>query len=151
MLPLSVLTSNIINFLPSLPALFFFLLVFRPGIVISAFDPRCPYVFLNSHVLWFPLLIVTQALFLTGLGFLFSALNVFFRDTSVLVEVGLSAWFFLTPIIYDAKAVAGQYANLMYYFNPMASIISNYRDIFYYSSTLGPEPRFMFRTLIECF
>jgi len=148
MLPVSVVTSNMINFLLSLPALFFFMLVFRPGIVISAFDPRCPYVCLNSHVLWLPLLIVTQALFLTGLGFLFSALNVFFRDTSVLVEVGLSAWFFLTPIIYDAKDVAGQYSNLMYYLNPMASIVANYRDIFYYNSPGSPDLAFMLRTLV---
>src|SRR5207248_7208300 len=90
----------------------------------------------------------TQLLFLVGLGFFLSALNVFFRDTSVLVEVGLSAWFFLTPIIYDAKDVAGKFANLMYYLNPMASIIANYRDVFYYNDPLSPDPAFMLRTLI---
>jgi ABC-type polysaccharide/polyol phosphate export permease len=89
-----------------------------------------------------------QALFLTGLGFFLSALNVFFRDTSVLVEVGLSAWFFLTPIIYDAEAVVREYANWMYYLNPMASIVASYRTIFYYGSTLGPDPIFMLRTLL---
>jgi ABC-type polysaccharide/polyol phosphate export permease len=68
----------------------------------------------------------------------------------VLVEVGLSAWFFLTPIIYDAKSVAGEYANLMYYLNPMASIIANYRDIFYYNSPGSPDLTFMLRTLVEC-
>jgi homopolymeric O-antigen transport system permease protein len=148
MLPVSVVVSNMINYLLSLPALFFFMIALRPGITTSPFASDCRNVCINSHLIWLPLLIVTQLLFLTGLGFFLSALNVFFRDTSVLVEVGLSAWFFLTPIIYDAKDVAGNYANLMYYLNPMASIIANYRDIFYYNDAHSPDPAFMLRTLI---
>lgn len=150
MLPVSVVLSNMINYMLSLPALFFFMVALRPGLGESAISGRCTHVCFNAHLLWLPLLILTQALFLTGLGFFLSALNVFFRDTSVLVEVGLSAWFFLTPIIYDAKDVAGQYANLMYYLNPMASIVANYRDIFYYNSSASPAPEFILRTLIEC-
>lgn len=150
MLPVSVVLSNMINYLLALPALFLFMLIFRQGLEESAFSPACPFVCINSHMLWLPLLMLTQLLFLMGIGFFVAALNVFFRDTSVLVEVGLQAWFFLTPIIYDAKDVAGQYANLMYYLNPMASIIANYRDIFYYNSAGSPDPAFMFRTFIEC-
>ena len=150
MLPVSVVLSNMINYLLSLPALLFFMLVFRPPSIGPAFGQSCTNVCFNEHLIWLPLLILTQTIFLMGLGFFVAALNVFFRDTSVLVEVGLSAWFFLTPIIYDAKAVAGQYANLMYYLNPMASIVANYRDIFYYNSAGSPDPIFMLRTLIEC-
>ena len=134
LLPLSVVLSNGVNFLLSLPALFFLMLVLRPN-----FSPQ---------LLYLPLLILTQALFLIGLGFFLSALNVYFRDTSVLVEVGLSAWFFLTPIIYDAKDVAGGFVNWMYYLNPMASIIANYRDILYYTDPSSPDPLFMLRTLL---
>ncbi|MFL5734017.1 MAG: ABC transporter permease [Chloroflexia bacterium] len=148
MLPVSVVLSNLMNYLLSLPALFIFMVFLRPGLSGSPFDATCTTVCINGHLAWLPLLIVTQMIFLLGLGLLLSALNVFFRDTSVLVEVGLSAWFFLTPIIYDAKDVAGAYANLMYYLNPMASIIANYRDIFYYSSPGSPDPLFMLRTLI---
>ena len=148
MLPVSVVLSNMINYLLSLPALLLFMLFLRTGLQGSAFDASCEHVCLNRHLVWLPLLIVTQMLFLMGLGFLLSALNVYFRDTSVLVEVGLSAWFFLTPIIYDAKDVAGNLVNWMYYLNPMASIIANYRDIFYYNSPGSPAPEFMLRTLI---
>ena len=150
MLPVSVVLSNMINYVLSLPALLFFMIFLRPGLPTSPFAANCEFVCLNSHLLWLPVLILTQALFLMGLGFFLSALNVFFRDTSVLVEVGLSAWFFLTPIIYDAKDVAGEYSNLMYYFNPMASIIANYRDIFYFNSPLGLAPEFVLRSLVTC-
>lgn len=135
LLPLSVVLANMVNFALSIPALLLFMMLLRPNF--------------NPTILYVPVLIVTQALFLTGLGFFLAALNVFFRDTSVLVEVGLSAWFFLTPIIYDAKEVAGDYVSLMYYLNPMASIIANYRDIFYYSDPASPDPLFMMRTLLS--
>jgi lipopolysaccharide transport system permease protein len=150
MLPVSVVLSNMINYLLSLPALFLFMLFLRAGLPDSPFSGSCGHVCFNGNLLWLPLLILTQAVFLMGLGFFLAALNVFFRDTSVLVEVGLNAWFFLTPIIYDAKAVAGEYARLMYYLNPMASIVANYRDVFYYNQPGSPDPVFMFRTLIEC-
>ena len=149
MLPVSVVISNMINYLLALPALLLFMIVLRPGLTTSAFAPDCTHACLNGNLVWLPLLIITQALFLMGLGFFLSALNVFFRDTSVLVEVGLSAWFFLTPIIYDAKDVAGDYVGLMYNLNPMASIVANYRDIFYYNNPTSPAPEFMLRTLIQ--
>ncbi len=137
MLPVSVVLSNMINFLLSIPALVLFMLFMRPNF--------------NEHWLWLPLLVLTQALFLMGLGFFLSALNVFFRDTSVLVEVGLSAWFFLTPIIYDAKeVVGGQFTRLMYYLNPMASLVANYREIFYYYDPGSPDLAFMLRNLVTC-
>lgn len=153
MLPISIVLSNMINYMLSLPALFVFMLIFRPeglGTPFSQDPAACPNVCINAHLLWLPVLILTQALFLMGLGFFLGALNVFFRDTSVLVEVGLSAWFFLTPIIYDAKDVAGGFVNWMYWLNPMASIIANYRDIFYYNDPLSPDPGFMLRTLVTC-
>lgn len=134
LLPLAVVLSNMVNFILSVPALLLFMLFLKPDFTI--------------HLLWLPLLILIQTIFLTGLGFFLSALNVFFRDTSILVEVGLSAWFFLTPIIYDAQDVVGDYANWMYYLNPMASIIATYRTIFYYASSLGPDPAFILRTLV---
>ena len=150
MLPVSVVLSNLINFLLSLPALLLFMFVFRPEAAGSPFDSTCPYVCLNAHIIWLPLLILTQAVFLTGLGFLLSALNVYFRDTTVLVEVGITAWFFLTPIIYDAGDVLDKSANWMYYVNPMASIVANFRDIFYYTNAASPDPVFMLRNLIVC-
>ncbi len=134
MLPLAVVLSNLVNFLLSLPALLLFMLFLWPNF--------------NVQIAYLPLLILTQAIFLIGLGFFLSALNVFFRDTSVLVEVGLTAWFFLTPIIYDARLVAREYTTLLYYLNPMASIIANYRDIFYYNDPSSPDLFFMLRTLI---
>jgi lipopolysaccharide transport system permease protein len=150
MLPVSVVLSNMINFLLSLPALFLFMFLFRPETAGPPVGSDCQFVCLNAHILWLPLLLLTQVVFLTGLGFVIATLNVFFRDTSVLVEVGLNAWFFLTPIIYDANIVVGGSANVMYYLNPMASIVTNFREIFFYNNASSPEPAFMLRNLLVC-
>jgi ABC-type polysaccharide/polyol phosphate export permease len=68
------------------------------------------------------------------------------------MEVGVQAWFFLTPVIYSAEDVLPQLTNLMYWLNPMASVISNYRVILYYNGLnpagTGPDPAFMLRTLL---
>ena len=148
-LPFSVVISNMINYLLSIPALLIFMFLFRSPGSGDPLSPDCTLACINGHIIWLPMLILSQTVFLLGLGFFLSAVNVFFRDTSVLVEVGLNAWFFLTPIIYDVRTIVS-FPSLMYYFNPMASIITNYRDIFYYNQSGSPDPLFMLRTLVEC-
>lgn len=84
--------------------------------------------------------------FLLGLAVLMvvlflSAVNVYYRDTLMIMDVVLLAWFFLTPVVYaldvlpTAYSVLGLNINvlrLMYILNPMASLISAYRDLLYY-------------------
>jgi ABC-type polysaccharide/polyol phosphate export permease len=107
---------------------------------------------ISPNIIWLPLLIVTEALFLAGVSFFLSALNVFFRDTAAIMEVGIQAWFFLTPVFYTAEDVLPQLAYWMYWLNPMASIISSYRIILYNNGLdplgTGPDPAFMVRTLL---
>jgi lipopolysaccharide transport system permease protein len=118
LLPVSVVASEAINFLLALPALFLMMLYFR-----IPFTPWIAYL---------PVLFVIQAILLAGLGFLLAALNVVFRDTGVILEVLLLAWFFLTPIFYDIKQLVSPDAVAwMYRLNPMASIITQYRTILY--------------------
>ncbi len=150
LLPFAVVISNMINYVLSLPALFFFMFLFRVPEAGDIFSPNCHHACINEHIVWLPLLIVTQVMFLVGLGFFLAALNVFFRDTSVLVEVGLQAWFFLTPIIYSVEVLKIEYPQLLYYLNPMASIVTIYRNIFYFNDANSPDPAFMLRTFIEC-
>src|SRR5207245_9149965 len=79
MLPVSVVLSNMINFILSLPALFLFMIAFRVGYSGESCLSEKAVVCLNWHLMWLPLLILTQAVFLMGLGFFLAALNVYFR------------------------------------------------------------------------
>ena len=108
---------------------------------------------LSPNILWLPALIAIEAIFLTGVALFGAALNVFFRDTQAIMEVGITAWFFLTPIIYDAhEVVSRDLEGWMYRLNPMASLISNFRIILYNDgmdpTATGPDPTALLGTLI---
>lgn len=132
-LPLSVVLANGVNFLLALLVLFAMIFVYG--------------VHLSAWVLLLPAIIVIQLLFTLGVAFILSTINVFYRDTGVIMEVVLLAWFFLTPIFYPVT-VLSEYREiwginvpvqrLVYILNPMASLISAYRDILWGSLQGGP-------------
>lgn len=126
-LPIASVLANLVNFLLALLVLFAALIVFRAQL--------SPYIWL------LPIVILIQTCFLMGMVFVFSALNVFYRDTLMILEVVILAWFFLTPVFYPieilprSQVVLGQVLDLhrlMYILNPMASLISTYRDLLYW-------------------
>lgn len=140
-LPLSAILSNLINFLLALTVLFAMFFVFR--------------VRLTRWALLLPLVIFTQLLFTLGLGFMLSTANVFYRDTAMIMDVVMLAWFFVTPIFYPIdilpqhRLVLGLGLNihrLTYILNPMASLISTYRVILFHGAC--PAPDFFLRTFV---
>jgi len=131
-LPLSIVLANLVNFLLALIVLFAMLFAFRVRLTLWA--------------LYLPLIIFIQTIFTLGLALIFATLNVFYRDTKIIMEVGMLAWFFLTPIFYRIEDLVPQYARLMYWVNPMASFISWYRIVLYHGISM--EPGFIFRTLV---
>jgi len=56
-------------------------------------------------VLWVPLLLVCQALFIYGLVLFLSTLHVFLRDTQQLVAMFTTVWMFLTPVFWAPQAI----------------------------------------------
>jgi ABC-type polysaccharide/polyol phosphate export permease len=94
-------------------------------------------------------------LFVLGLGLILSTANVFYRDTAMIMEVVMLAWFFVTPIFWDItilpthRLVLGMDLNihrLTYILNPMASLISTYRVILYHGAR--PALDFFLRTFV---
>jgi ABC-type polysaccharide/polyol phosphate export permease len=142
-LPLSIALSNLVNFLLALVVLFAMLFLFRVRLTVWA--------------LLLPVVIFTQLLLTLGLGFMLAAANVFYRDTAMIMDVVVLAWFFVTPIFYPIsilpthRLVFGFDLNihrLTYILNPMASIISTYRVILFYGAR--PAADFFLRTFVTC-
>lgn len=132
LLPVSIVASNMANFLLAIPVILAFMVIER-----MSFSPWLVYL---------PVIVLVQATFLTGCVLILSAMHVYFRDTTQLVGVGLSAWFFMTPIFYRVEDVAPDYVSWMYWLNPMASIIAELHTILYYAGV--PDPLFMARTFV---
>ncbi|MHB1004359.1 MAG: ABC transporter permease [Chloroflexota bacterium] len=130
LLPIATVLSNTVNFLLALLALVGVIIVFQ--------------VHISSSLLFLPVILLTQVIFATGLGLFLAALTVFYRDVGIILDTAMLAWFFLTPVFYRLEDLFPDYARLMYIANPMASIISAYRDVLYYGGMPGLD--FLTRT-----
>lgn len=87
--------------------------------------------------LFIPLVLLIQIILIMGVGFAGAALNVFYRDVQSLLTLGIQLWFYASPIIYPVSMVPEKYLGL-YYLNPMAGIITAYRDILINGQIPGP-------------
>jgi ABC-2 type transport system permease protein len=80
---------------------------------------------------YLPVAIASMVLFATGCCFFFAAANVFFRDVSHILQIILSAWFYLSPIIYSLDFVPRR-LHPLFKLNPIFYIIEGFRDAIYY-------------------
>lgn len=85
-----------------------------------------------------PVLMLLQAAFTLGLGYLLATLNLFLRDIYHLIGVGLSVWMFMTPIFYPAEMVQKAGMSWLLQCNPMYWLIDGYRSVLIYG--MWPKP-----------
>jgi ABC-type polysaccharide/polyol phosphate export permease len=85
---------------------------------------------LGAGMLWLPVIFAVQFALITGLGLLFSSLNVFYRDVRFMVEIGLAFGFYATPVFYDLSALSflNPWLYRLYMLNPMAHLVTAYRQ-----------------------
>jgi len=121
-LPLSVSVTGLINFLLTLVVQWVLvaILLMRQG------------TFLEVATLWVPLMCLYQLLFNFSLALLVATANVYFRDTQHIVNLLMSAWFFMSPVMYPLSLVEGiarshPWVAQVYLLNPMTVIITGYR------------------------
>jgi len=131
-LPLAIVLASLVNFLLAMTVFFVVLIVLQANF---------------SPYLWMlPVVILIQICFVAGIALTLSTLNVFYRDTTMIMEVVMLAWFFVTPVFYPIQMLPNTYTvtgvtldvhRLMYVLNPMASLISSYRDRLYWGYRTG--------------
>ena len=80
----------------------------------------------TANLLLLPLLIALITLLTLGIGMLTSALNVKYRDVTVLIPVLLQLWMYASPVVYPASLVPGRWRQL-YDLNPMAGLVEGFR------------------------
>ncbi len=82
---------------------------------------------LNSQIFWIIPIFIIQLIFTAGLSLLISTLNLFYRDIQYLLNLIISLWFYLTPILYPIEQFPEKY-RFIFVFNPMSVIINAYRQ-----------------------
>ena len=77
-----------------------------------------------------PVVIVIEAIFITGAVLAFSAINVFYRDAAYGMHIITMLMMFMTPIFYEAPSEGILHYILM--INPMAHYVETFHDLIYY-------------------
>ena len=116
-LPISVVTSEAINFVISTIIILAFVLGYGMGI--------------SKFIIFYPLILLVQYLLLIAISFIVSSVTVFFRDLQHFIGIALQLLFYATPIVYASNAIPENFQWILK-FNPMTYVINGYRDIFYY-------------------
>jgi ABC-type polysaccharide/polyol phosphate export permease len=115
--PAAAVLSNVINFGLSLIPLLLLMAVVR-------FPLHWTWIYL-------PVPMLLLICFAGGCAFFFAAANVFFRDISHILQIILSAWFYVSPIIYSLEFLP-QKARPYFKLNPIFYLLNAFRDTIYY-------------------
>lgn len=118
-IPISVATTGLMNYIFGLVIVFAALLF--TGV---------PFTF---YMLALPMVILSQYVMVVGLCLLLSAMYVFFRDLEHIVGIVLTAWFYLTPIVYNIKIFPENLQHMLS-FNPMTQYVDAYRNVLLYGA-----------------
>lgn len=86
---------------------------------------------LHPLLIYIPLIFIVQLLLTLGVAFIFSALNVFYRDVENVMSVLVTIWMYLSPVLYPQELIPHQWLRL-YNLNPMAPILGSYRNTLLY-------------------
>ncbi|MCH4183916.1 MAG: ABC transporter permease [Eggerthellaceae bacterium] len=120
--PLEQVIFELVNFAISMIAI----------AMVMVYYQVCP----DANILLLPILLFDTVVFCAGLGFLLSAMAVFFRDIVHLWGVVCMAWSYATPLFYPMEMLPDWMQNAMV-FNPMYHYVTYFRDILMYNVNPG--------------
>jgi ABC-type polysaccharide/polyol phosphate export permease len=126
-LPVAAVLANFINFLISLAVLLVILAVVG---------------LLGPSLVLLPVILLAQLATTLGFAIAIAAVTVYFRDLEHLVTIAITAWFYLTPVLYplDPAALpagAGKYIGYLK-LNPMSWLFESYHSVLFYKA--WPDP-----------
>jgi len=134
LIPLSCVLANFLNFFIgfSIILILFIILKFKVITVLI--------------FLIFPLTL--HLIFIIGLSLLFSCWNVFSRDVSNFLSIGLMLWFWITPVFYSIDMLSFPYRWICL-INPMTYYVISYQQILF--ETKAPSPQIIFISVVISF
>ncbi|QAV21731.1 ABC transporter permease [Paenibacillus chitinolyticus] len=116
-IPLSVIGSNLVNYLLTL-------IILIPALWLSGIP-------LTATLSAFPIILLAQTLLILPIVMLSALGTVYLRDMEHIVNVLMVVWFYLTPVLFPLSLIPGSF-RWVFDYNPMTPIIDAYRDIFLY-------------------
>jgi len=133
-LPISIVTSGLINYLISCIIIGMFLLFSGIGF--------------SVYILYLPLIVLIQYMLQLGIIFITSSIDVYIRDAEYIINFIVQMVFYATPVLYSIDMFPEKFRWILR-LNPLATIIESYRNIFYYKT--NPDFKMLGITFIVSF
>ena len=124
-LPISVVTSETVNFLISTIIIIVFVIFGGIG--------------LSKYIMLYPIVLLAQYLLFIAISLIVSSISIYIRDLQHLIGVALQLLFYAAPIVYTPESIPEQFKWILKC-NPMTYIISGYRNIFYNQTMIELKP-----------
>ena len=116
-LPISIVTSEMVNFIISTVIILAFVMAYGIGF--------------SWYIVFYPVILIIQYILLIGISLLVSSITVYIRDLQHFIGILLQLLFYATPIVYGLDIIPESFRWILK-INPMSYIIDGYRSIFYY-------------------
>jgi lipopolysaccharide transport system permease protein len=124
-LPLVVVLSHLVHFILAIPILLAAMLAFA---ALGKFT-------ITTTILFAPLLMLVQTLFVAGVALAVSSAAVLFRDLRDIIANLLQLGFFMTPILYLIDdAIGSRLLRAILHLNPMTPFVISYQKIFFFGT-----------------
>ncbi|THB80543.1 MAG: ABC transporter permease [Desulfobacteraceae bacterium] len=120
--PVGAALNHLVNFGFGLIIIFIFLFYFNYS--------------LGSQIIWLPVIILVQLVFMLAISFPIAFVCVFIRDVNNLVDHGMRLWFFGSPVIWY-KDMIPEHLVILLKVNPMYHLLDAYRSVF--MENTGPD------------
>jgi len=111
--PVAIFLSSLLNHLMALA-----LGVAAVGIVVRHLSPM---------MVFLPVYMLLAGLLAIGIGWIVASLQVYLRDTTQVLQVVMTLWFWVTPILITEQQIPERYRFLVA-LNPLAYLVTAYRD-----------------------
>jgi len=111
-IPIANALSTLVDFFVSLLILFILLLIYNVPISLS--------------ILILPALLVLTMVLSIGVGVIFAALNVYYRDFTYVLPFVIQVWMFASPLAYSTLIIPDS-LSWLYKLNPMVGVIDGFR------------------------
>ena len=124
-IPISVVTSEAINFMISTIIILGFVLFGGLGI--------------SKYIVLYPLVLIVQYFVVLAISIIIASICVYLRDLQHFIGVALQLLFYVAPVVYSPNMIPENFQWILR-INPMTYIINAYRAIFYNKTMVEIKP-----------
>lgn len=138
-IPTSTVFAGLIDFFIALAILIImlwsYILLGQPAPFLAQFTtplgiapyPLVQIPFISVNWIWLPYFTLIAIVTTLGVGYLFCAMMVPFRDIRFIIPFVIQVWLYISPVVYPSSMIENPTLQLIYSLNPMTGVVDGFR------------------------